>query len=392
MTSASVGGPPSMGIYDYDRRAARQHPAAFAAWGGDPPFQAAAVTGAAPSPPAPVASVMEPDVKFVVKAAAEDDDDPVEEQPSSDSFGHDDARPNDKALRRLAQNREAARKSRLRKKAYIQTLESSRMKLAKLEQELTTVRRQQGVFVGGESATGLTPPALDPGAAALELEYARWAEEQCRHAGELRSALQSNDDASDARLRVLLDAGLAHYDALFRARSAAASRDAFLVLSGAWRAPAERFFLWIGGFRPSALIATLAPRLGEEGGPPLDEAQDAAVRALRQTARQLEDALAQGMEKLQQTVNDALLLAAVDDDGGLAAAQQRQQMAGAVGRLAGLASFVDQADHLRQQTLRNMHRILTPRQAARGMLALADYCHRLRALSSLWAARPTEPA
>ncbi|KAK3122849.1 hypothetical protein QOZ80_8AG0619220 [Eleusine coracana subsp. coracana] len=391
MTSASVGGRPSMGIYDYDRRAARQQPAAFAAWGGEPPFQAAA-------------SVMEPDVKFVVKAATEDDD-PVEEQPSSDSFGHDDARPNDKAVRRLAQNREAARKSRLRKKAYIQTLESSRMKLAQLEQELTVVRRQQveiqrGViheFGYGESATGLTQAALDPGAAALEVEYARWAEEQGRHASELRSALQSN--APDAHLRVLLDAGLAHYDALFRARSAAAARDAFLVLSGAWRAPAERFFLWIGGFRPSDLISTLAPQLG--GDPPLEEAQAAAVKALRQTARQLEDALAQGMDKLQQTVNDALMLAAtaaVDDvegggggGGGYAAAAQ-QQMAGAVGRLAGLASFVDQADHLRQQTLRNMHKILTPRQAARGMLALADYCQRLRALSSLWAARPTEPA
>ena len=51
-----------------------------------------------------------------------------------------------------------------------------------------------------------------------------------------------------------------------------------------------------------------------------------------------------------------------------------------------------QADHLRQQTLRNMHKILTPRQAARGLLALADYGQRLRALSSLWAARRREPA
>ncbi|KAK8289045.1 hypothetical protein V6Z11_D07G162000 [Gossypium hirsutum] len=34
-----------------------------------------------------------------------------------------------KTLRRLAQNREAAKKSRLRKKAYVQQLESSRIKL-----------------------------------------------------------------------------------------------------------------------------------------------------------------------------------------------------------------------------------------------------------------------
>jgi transcription factor TGA len=51
-----------------------------------------------------------------------------------------------------------------------------------------------------------------------------------------------------------------------------------------------------------------------------------------------------------------------------------------------------QADHLRQETLQNMHKILTTRQAARGLLALGDYFQRLRALSSLWAARPRESA
>lgn len=53
--------------------------------------------------------------------------------------------------------------------------------------------------------------------------------------------------------------------------------------------------------------------------------------------------------------------------------------------------FLKQADHLRQQTLQQMSRILTTRQAARGLLALGEYFHRLRALSSLWAARPREP-
>lgn len=49
-----------------------------------------------------------------------------------------------------------------------------------------------------------------------------------------------------------------------------------------------------------------------------------------------------------------------------------------------------QADNLRQQTLQQMHRILTTRQAARGLLAMGDYFARLRALSSLWSARPRE--
>ncbi|KAL5177848.1 Transcription factor TGA6 [Glycine soja] len=46
-----------------------------------------------------------------------------------------------KTLRRLAQNCEAARKSRLRKKAYQQQLESSRLKLTQLEQELQRARQ-----------------------------------------------------------------------------------------------------------------------------------------------------------------------------------------------------------------------------------------------------------
>lgn len=50
-----------------------------------------------------------------------------------------------------------------------------------------------------------------------------------------------------------------------------------------------------------------------------------------------------------------------------------------------------QADHLREQTLQLMSRILTSHQAARGLLALGEYFHRLRALSSLWAARPRDP-
>ncbi|PPD77679.1 hypothetical protein GOBAR_DD25394 [Gossypium barbadense] len=45
--------------------------------------------------------------------------------------------------RHLAQNREAARKSRLRKKTYIQQLESSCLKLIQLEKELEQAREQE---------------------------------------------------------------------------------------------------------------------------------------------------------------------------------------------------------------------------------------------------------
>ncbi|KAK3408872.1 hypothetical protein EUGRSUZ_J01023 [Eucalyptus grandis] len=54
-----------------------------------------------------------------------------------------------------------------------------------------------------------------------------------------------------------------------------------------------------------------------------------------------------------------------------------------------LVSFY-QANNLRQQTLLQTQRILTTRQSARALLAIHDYFSRLRALSSLWLARPRE--
>ncbi|EEF27695.1 hypothetical protein RCOM_0376190 [Ricinus communis] len=66
----------------------------------------------------------------------------------SSKYDQEATKPIDKVQRRLAQNREAARKSRLRKKAYVQQLESSRLKLIQIEQELERAR-QQGLYIGG---------------------------------------------------------------------------------------------------------------------------------------------------------------------------------------------------------------------------------------------------
>ncbi|XP_058782462.1 bZIP transcription factor TGA10-like isoform X8 [Vicia villosa] len=73
--------------------------------------------------------------------------------PTSSSEHEGPKTPDPKTLRRLAQNREAARKSRLRKKAYIQQLESSRIRLSQMEQELQRARNQ-GMFFGGGAVMG----------------------------------------------------------------------------------------------------------------------------------------------------------------------------------------------------------------------------------------------
>ncbi|KAL9239924.1 hypothetical protein vseg_014195 [Gypsophila vaccaria] len=286
-----------------------------------------------------------------------------------------------KTLRRLAQNREAARKSRLRKKAYVQQLESSRLKLTQLEQELQRAR-QQGIFIS--SAGDQAHSTGGNGAIAFDVEYSRWLEEQNRQVNELRAAV--NAHAGDAELRVIVDGVLAHYEDIFRLKANAAKNDVFHLLSGMWKTPAERCFLWLGGFRSSELLKLLSNQLE-----PLTEQQVVAIQNLQQSSQQAEDALSQGMEALQQSLAETLSSGSLGSSGSSGnVANYMGQMAMAMGKLGTLEGFIRQADNLRQQTLQQMHRILTTKQSARALLAIHDYFSRLRALSSLWLARPKE--
>ncbi|XP_039013076.1 transcription factor TGA7-like [Hibiscus syriacus] len=170
-------------------------------------------------------------------------------------------KPIDKTQRSLAQNREAARKSRIRKKAYVQELESSRLKLAQLEQELERARQQVKVVM----------PHIEP----------------------------------------------------------------------------------------------------------LTDQQQLEVCQLRHSSQQAEDALSQGIDKLQHKLVQNV---ASDSSWG----NYRAQMAVATDVLEAVEGFVNQADHLREL---QMVRVMTTHQSAPALLALGEYFHRLRALSSLWAAR-----
>ncbi|XP_019163297.1 PREDICTED: transcription factor TGA2.2-like isoform X2 [Ipomoea nil] len=278
-----------------------------------------------------------------------------------------------KTLRRLAQNREAARKSRLRKKAYVQQLETSRIRLSQLEQELHSAR-SQGVFLGGGGAVGA---GTSSGGAIFDMEYARWLDDDHRHISELRTALQAH--LSDGELRVVVDGYIGHYDEIFRLKGEAAKSDVFHLITGMWTTPAERCFLWMGGFRPSELIKMLTGKLD-----PLTEQQVVGIYGLQHSSQQAEEALTQGLDQLQQSLVETIAVGSAAADGGV------HHMAMAIGKLANLEGFVRQADNLRQQTLHQLHRILTVRQAARCFLMIGEYYNRLRALSSLWASRPRE--
>lgn len=302
---------------------------------------------------------------------------------ASDSSDKSKEKPGDqKTLRRLAQNREAARKSRLRKKAYVQQLESSRLKLTQLEQELQRAR-QQGIFI---SSSGDQSHSMSGnGALAFDVEYARWLEEHNRQINELRAAVNSH--AGDTELRTIIDNVTTQFDDIYRLKGIAAKADVFHILSGMWKTPAERCFMWIGGFRSSELLKLLGNQLD-----PLTEQQLMGICNLQQSSQQAEDALSQGMDALQQSLAETLASGSPGPSSGSSGnvANYMGQMAMAMGKLGTLEGFLRQADNLRQQTLQQMHRILTTRQSARALLAINDYFSRLRALSSLWLARPRE--
>ena len=223
---------------------------------------------------------------------------------------------------------------------------------------------------------------------AFDLEYARWLDDHQRHINNLRVAVIAS--MGDDELRILLESVMLHYDELFRVKSVATKSDVFHVLSGMWMSPAERFFMWLGGFRPSEVLKVLASQLE-----PLTDQQLMGICSLQQSSQQAEDALSQGMEALQQALAETLAAAAGVVVGQLPpgadnVSNYMGQMAVAMGKLGTLENFLRQGDLLRQQTLQQLHRILTTRQAARALLVVSDYFSRLRALSSLWLARPRD--
>lgn len=90
------------------------------------------------------------------------------------------------------------------------------------------------------------------GIATFEMEYRHWLEEEKAQIDQLRAVL--NAHISEVELHILVDAGMRHYFELFRMKATAAKDDVFYMMSGMWKTSAERFFLWIGGFRPSELL------------------------------------------------------------------------------------------------------------------------------------------
>ncbi|KAG8049519.1 hypothetical protein GUJ93_ZPchr0009g320 [Zizania palustris] len=290
-----------------------------------------------------------------------------------------------KILRRLAQNREAARKSRLRKKAYIQQLESSRVRLSQLEQQVHVARSVQGGMLspGDLQSQGLASvgSGSNSPAGAFDLEYARWMEEHGKLISQLRAALneQQQMQIPDSQLQVFVDGVVAQHDELLGLKGAIARADVFHLLSGVWASPAERCFLWLAGFRPSEAIKVMLKHVEL-----LSEGQLMMFFEVQHSVKAAEDALSGAMDTLQQCLSDTVSAPDVATGGFM------ERMSLAMNKIAAMEDIVRQADGLRQQTLHKLQEMLNVRQAARGFVAISDYFHRLRALGALWLARPRQ--
>jgi len=216
---------------------------------------------------------------------------------------------------------------------------------------------------------------MHAGAAMFDMEYARWLDDDSKRLAELRAGLQAQ--LLDGNLGLIVEECMQHYDELFQLKAALARSDVFHLLTGAWATAAERCFFWMGGFRPSELLKVCTeplraiaasrpwrprpctPTLIEAARrtepliliffgmqilipqlDPLTEQQLLGICNLQQSSEQAEEALAQGLHQLHQSLADTVATGTLND--GAATPNYMNIMAVAIDKLACLENFYQQ--------------------------------------------------
>ncbi|XP_028768701.1 transcription factor TGA2.3-like [Neltuma alba] len=216
---------------------------------------------------------------------------------------------------------------------------------------------------------------VENGALTFDKDYEQWVNEHQKLINDLRTASNSPvDKDNDDDLHNVVEGVRAHYDELFRLKSKGTKADVFHMFFGMWKTPAERCFMWLGGFRPSELLKILRKQLEPFAGQQLMELYN-----LQQSSMMGEEALSQGMDALQGILSE-ILSSSSTSLGSTSSANSAKYdiMELARSKLLNLQDFLPVADNLRQQTLRQLQRILTTRQAARAFLLINDYISQLR--------------
>ncbi|XP_054808932.1 transcription factor TGA6-like isoform X2 [Prosopis cineraria] len=279
-------------------------------------------------------------------------------------------------LQRILSTRQAAR-ALLVINDFVSQLRNNLRRLAQNHQEATRKGRsgKKGILVTIEYPNkDHSHSVVENGASAFDMDYERWVEEHQHVINNLRKAFNSQmgEDNKD-ELHIAIVGVTSHYEELSRLKSMGTKADVFHMLSGTWKTPVERCFMWLGGFRSSELVKIIMKEQLEA----LTEEELGGMYNLQQASWQLEDALSQAMQVLQQSLVETLC----SNSFGLehsGSEYSTSQMALAMSKLASLESIVLQAELLRQQTLKELQRILRTRQAARAFLVINDYISRLR--------------
>jgi transcription factor TGA len=89
----------------------------------------------------------------------------------------------------------------------------------------------------------------------FDMEYARWLEEHHKLMFQMRAAFEEH--LPENQLQILVESALSHHEMLINIKSNIARSDVFHLTTGTWMSPAERCFLWIGGYRPGELIKVI---------------------------------------------------------------------------------------------------------------------------------------
>lgn len=89
----------------------------------------------------------------------------------------------------------------------------------------------------------------------FDMEYMRWVEEHHKLMCQLRAALEEH--LPENQLQLLVESALSHHEMLVNMKGHIARSDVFHLTTGTWMSPAERCFLWIGGYRPGELIKVI---------------------------------------------------------------------------------------------------------------------------------------
>ncbi|KAH6776798.1 hypothetical protein C2S52_014359 [Perilla frutescens var. hirtella] len=208
--------------------------------------------------------------------------------------------------------------------------------------------------------------------------YQEWMNLQEEELSELNQA--TNGCTSNVELSSLIDKIMSHFEDYMKQRTLMARADVSPYFAPTWCSSLERSVLWIGGCRPSSYIRLIyalcgieiesqlteflhGVRLGSLGQ--LSARQLSMVDELQRKTIREERSLSTRLASLQEDLLDnpiaTMAVAASGGGGGGGSSDNVEAALDKHGR--SMAAILEEADRLRLGTVKEIVRILTPRQA-----------------------------